>query len=402
MSNQNNNIQLINDTQLSSGEDSRIEYKLFFPESDYKWLKTIVAFLNSGLGGKIYFGINDKGQEEGLVFFTKNDEKAQILKLSKIHFCNNLDNISKCVDRALIYISDQITKHIFPELLSSYYTIEIIKKDPWVICLTIFGSREIIYRLDKSILKNKQSTGVFTRNGSQTAQLLPSEVVILNKSRSQEVNYAYLKSRDKYLEFKKIYQFFKKDYPNYDFFARRFIKENYLYIPKTKNFNYEAYLLSDNNNTKVKINNFSSKLNIDLKPRQLILSSSPILDYIEFLNLFFQDLNKKIQFCQPDILDEIIKNIVLHNDYYHFSNNGPIIEIFDDHIIFNSFQRGGINHLIEKEISAVKYPVIWKLANKIFGDSNVGIKKIQHYYPNAITSDDISVTYRIDFKIAEK
>lgn len=382
---------------MIKGEDSRVEYKYFFPENDQKWLKTVIAFLNSGLGGQILFGISDTGEKKGIQFFDGKAEEKKNLKISKVHYCY-YKNFAKCIDRILIYISNKINNHILPKVLATFYYIEIVQKNPFIISLTILPTSEFVYRLDEKLLSNSKQTGVFLRSGSQTVQLTTKEVEIFSKTRKKQTNIEYLSSSKKRLSFHKLHSFYGDKFPNYSKFLKYFQNNYDLFIPGTKKYNFEAFLLSDSNSIKLKINNFSSQLHPTLKPRQFILKSMCILEFVQFLLLFFRDLNNYKKLWEEKLIEGIVKNIVLHNDYYNFNNNGPTIEIFDDHLVFFSYQKGGINIILENQISAVRYPIIKKMADEIFGDNAYGIKQIIYESPTSIISDEISVEYTITFK----
>ncbi|CAC13305.1 unknown; predicted coding region [Mycoplasmopsis pulmonis] len=378
------------------GEDSNVEYKLFFSKDANKWLKTIVAFLNSGKGGKIYFGVDDKGNEKGLQYYAWEKRKTSNLNIDKIHFCD-IANIEKCVDKTLIYIASKIKLMINPWLSNLYFSVKIHKKNPYIILIKIYPTKEIVYELKNTL---GSESLVYERIGSQSILLRPKEIAILKNYRKNEIDFQLIPSQVDNLNFMQLREILKAHYHDYDKnpkFWKKF-KEQKLTILKQKYLNYEAFLLSDENTTKIKINNFS-KTETDAIPfGQSIIKNKCIFYYIFFLakHLLFFTKDK----IKDDLLLEIIYNIIIHNDYYHFGNNGPIIEIFDDHIQFLSYQKNALEKIQKRQSISWKYPNIVELFSYLnYQKRGNGISNIKKWYgEESISLDEISYLYIIYFK----
>ena len=120
-------------------------------------------------------------------------------------------------------------------------------------------------------------------------------------------------------------------------------------------FNYLAYLLSDQNSLVINVGKFKGNDVYDLEElksysnQSLIKTTHEIVDYIESLNKTFTKItsSKRIEEKLFDSLAmrEAVINAIVHSDYSY--ENSPTFRIFDNHIEIISV--GGLPEGIEKE-----------------------------------------------------
>ena len=120
-------------------------------------------------------------------------------------------------------------------------------------------------------------------------------------------------------------------------------------------FNYLAYLLSDQNSLVINVGKFKGNDVYDLEElksysnQSLIKTTHEIINYIENLNKTFTRITslKRIEEKLFDsvAMREAVINAIVHSDYSY--ENSPTFRIFDDHIEIISV--GGLPEGIEKE-----------------------------------------------------
>ncbi|PAF54843.1 helix-turn-helix domain-containing protein [Mycoplasmopsis agassizii] len=359
--------------KIKVGEDESYEFKLLLNYDSKKWLKTVVGFLNNGFGGNLYFGIRDDGEMVGLEFFQKDQlSHKQASIMNPIHFCS--DEIFKCVDRTIIYISNEISKNIYPYLLPFFYKISLRSKDPYIIELRVKPTREIIYSLVDD-QKNKYPGSVYLRDGSQTIKLKKNEINVLEKNREKEVNYSYLQSNNQSLSFVQLYNHIKTD-QSYKQFVHEELRMNGFLISTKNTWNYEAFLLSDRSEIKTTINNFSNHLEPEYNNKQTIIWNQSLL--MHFLKI--HEILEPIWYLsvESDLLKAAIWAVLMQNEYFDFSNNGPVIEVFEEYINLKAFVKSEYTFFETLQKGSNKYPHVKLLLKKYFPE--IAAKTITQNY----------------------
>ncbi|OYD26617.1 putative DNA-binding protein [Mycoplasma testudineum] len=380
--------------QFNKSEDQDSEFKMLLPVSSRKWLKTLVGYLNSGKEGSIYFGVNDNGVAVGLQYF--NSQSSLTTNVNEIHIC--LNSIEKCVDRTVIFIAEEIQKRITPELLPYYYSINVISKNPFVIELKSRRVTELVYGIKPQA---GEEIKYYLRGGSQTRSLNFQEIEQLRQIRQKEINFQYLNSPIPYLAFQQLYNLISPQMKYKEFIKKSLYEEGFV-VPGLNYWNYESYLLSDKSSAKVVINNFTNKLNDKYNHNKTIVEnlSLPLLlfEVKSILSNLWDQVN------EPNLLNELIENSILNNDYYDFANNSPTIEIFYDKITithydkFDKFEKYELNRrIVENNL----YPnlLIYLRKNNILNYSNKKFKKlISKYGDKFYVCDRFSITFTVFYK----
>ena len=83
-----------NSNEIAAGESANLEFKVEAPSKSERYIKSVVAFANTG-GGRIIFGVDDKTHE--------------IVGVDK-------DEVFKIMDKITNTISDMCCPQIFPNI----------------------------------------------------------------------------------------------------------------------------------------------------------------------------------------------------------------------------------------------------------------------------------------------
>lgn len=296
-------------------ENDNIEFKR---ELNDKLEMEVVAFLNSN-GGHIYIGIED----DGAVF--------------------GVDD----VDDVQLQIKDRIRSRIAPSPIGFFEIVVDIKEDKNVIHIIIASGNEKPYYIKKY---GMCPLGSYIRVGNGCVQLTEKQIFNLYSKRTR-TSLMNIISPQQELTFTQLRIYYEEK--GYEFTDNTYKQLNFLL--NNDEFNYLAYLLSDQNSLVINVGKFKGSDVFDLKElhsysnQSLIKTTFEILDYIENQNITYTEIKSPTRVEQKLFnsiaMREAIINAIVHNDYSY--ENMPTIRLFEDHIEIISV--GGLPEGIEKE-----------------------------------------------------
>ena len=323
--------------------------------------REVVAFLNTSHGGSIYIGIADDGTVVGV---------------------DGLDSKQK-------EIKDRIKNNISPSTLGLFEiaTPEIEGKD--CIQIIVSGGNQRPYYIRRNGMSPE---GCFFRIGSTTEKMTEGmimdffqkrqkETLVTKLSPKQNLTFNYLK--DKYRE---------KGFDIED----NFLVQLELYT-ENKEYNYLAYLLSDQNTLQFQYARYSGDDVFDLAAHRdfnnqsILKTTVDILDFIQNRNTTFSRITSKGREDRdkfnPIAMRELVVNAIVHNNY--FSNGLPTFEEFSNRFEISSF--GGLPEGFSQEdfLAGYSLPVNPELI-RVFRDLGLaerlgtGIRRVLKYYPKEV------------------
>ncbi len=296
-------------------ESNNIEFK---SEINDKLEKEVVGFLNSK-GGHIYLGVDDN---ENVIGFDD-------------------------IDQAQLLAKDRIKDKIAPSPLGFFEIIPEDKDGKKIIHVIVAQGNEKPYYLKKY---GMCPMGAFIRLGSSLAPLTEKQIFDLY-SRRTRTSLINIISPIKNLTFTQLKIYYEEI--GYEFNSNTYNQLNF----KMENgeFNYLAYLLSDQNSLVINVGKFKGKDVADLvelksySNQSLIKTTHEIVEYIESQNKTFTKIEspKRIEEKLFDsvAMREALINAIVHSDYTY--ENSPTFRIFDDHIEIISV--GGLPEGLEQE-----------------------------------------------------
>lgn len=323
--------------------------------------REVVAFLNTSHGGSIYIGIADDGTVVGL---------------------EGLDSKQK-------EIKDRIKNNIAPSTLGLFEIATPVIEGKQCIQIIVSGGNQRPYYIRKNGMSPE---GCFFRIGSTTEKMTENmimnlfqkrqkETLVSKTSPRQDLSFSYLK--DKYRE-------------------KGFEVEDNLLIQlelytEDREFNYLAYLLSDQNSLQFQYARYSGDDVFDLAEHRdfgnqsILKTTADILDFIQNRNTTFSRITSKErndrQKFNPIAMRELVVNAIVHNNY--FSNGLPTFEEFSNRFEISSF--GGLPDGFSREdfLAGYSLPVNPELI-RVFRDLGLaerlgtGIRRVLKYYSDSI------------------
>jgi predicted HTH transcriptional regulator len=303
-------------TMMDVLEDKRNEFKIKLTDN---LEKEVIAFLNTD-GGNIFIGIDDKGNISG-----------------------NLVNI----DLLQRTIKDRIKDNIMPSTLGLFDVVVNEKNKKRYIQIIVAKGTERPYYLRGM---GMTPDSCFVRIGSSVESMSNETILNLFSKRTRN-SLKNIKSPNQDLEFKTLKIYYQEN--GYE------INDNFLkkldFYTEDNNFNYAAYLLSDNNNISIQFAKYSGDdvynliENEDFGSCSMIKSMENILNKINIENKIFTKIEvptrKEIKQFDFYAVKELVTNAFVHNDW----SNGysPKFEIFDNKLVISS--NGGIQEGVTQE-----------------------------------------------------
>ena len=297
-------------------ETNRIENKEQLNE-DFE--QEVIAFLNYKEGGIIYVGINKNGQVVGV----------------------------EDVDLTQLQIKDRIKNNIQPSTLGLFdVTVETIDNKE-VIKVIISSGTEKPYYLRK---KGRTPEGCYIRVGSSkermTERMIDDMYAKRIKNTLKEID-----SPRQELTFNQLKIYYEEHGLK--------LNDNYLQnldlLTSEGKYNYNAFLLADENNVSIKLVKYvgTNKLelleNLEFGNRCLITATQRILDRLDVENTTYAKIEyfgrKEQEKIDSKALKEAVINAIVHNDYSY--GNSPIIELYSDRIEITS--AGGLPQELSQE-----------------------------------------------------
>lgn len=297
-------------------EDKRNEFKVKLTD-DFE--KEVIAFLNTD-GGNIFIGIDDNGKVK--------------------------DNIGN-IDLLQRTIKDRIKDNIMPSTLGLYDVIVLEKNKRKYIQVVIAKGNERPYYLRGM---GMTPDSCFMRIGSSIQSMSMENILNLFSKRARN-SLKNIKSPNQKLEFKtlKIY-YQEKGFEIND----NFLKKLDFYM-EDGNFNYIAYLLSDNNNLSIQFAKYNGTdvenliENEDYGFCSLIKATDNILNKLKLENKTYTKIEtptrREIKMFDYDAVKELVTNALVHNDWCN--GYSPKFEIFDNKLVISS--NGGIQEGVNQE-----------------------------------------------------
>lgn len=297
-------------------EDKRTEFKVKITD-DLE--KEVVAFLNTD-GGNIFIGIDDNGNIK-----------------------SNLGNI----DLLQRTIKDRLKNNIMPSTLGLFDVVLNEKDEKKYIQIIVAKGNERPYYLRGM---GMTPDSCFIRVGSSVESMNNETILNLFSKRTRN-SLKNIKSPNQDLEFKTLKIYYQEN--GYEI-NDNFLKKLDLYDDNDE-FNYIAYLLSDNNNISVQFAKYEGNdvynliENEDFGFCSLIKIADNILNKIMIENKTYTKIEtptrKEIKMYDYNAVKELITNALIHNDW----SNGysPKFEIFESKLVISS--NGGIQEGVSQE-----------------------------------------------------
>ncbi len=297
-------------------ETNRIENKEQLNE-DFE--QEVIAFLNYKEGGIIYIGINKTGQVVGV----------------------------KDTDLTQLQIKDRIKNNIQPSTLGLFdVTVETIDNKE-VIKVVISSGTEKPYYLRK---KGRTSEGCYIRVGS-SKERMTERMIDDMYSRRIKNTLKEIDSPRQELTFNQL----KIYYEEHGLKLNNNFLQNLDLLTNEGKYNYNAFLLADENNVSIKLVKYLGTNKMDLVENQeygyrcIITATQRILDRLDAENTVYAKIEykgrKEVEMIDKAALKEAVINAVVHNDYSY--GNSPIIELYSDRIEITS--AGGLPQELSQE-----------------------------------------------------
>lgn len=300
---------------MSNTETNRIENKEQLNE-DFE--QEVIAFLNYKEGGIIYVGIRKDGQVVGI---------------------DNLDLIQ-------LQIKDRIKNNIQPSTLGLFDVMVETIDNKEVIKVVISSGTEKPYYLRK---KGRTPEGCYIRVGSSkermTERMIDDMYAKRIKNTLKEID-----SPRQELTFNQL----KIYYEEHGLKLNDNFLQNLDLLTSEGKYNYNAFLLADENNISIKVVKYLGTDKMDLVKNQeygyccLITATQKVLDRLEAENTVYAKIEykgrKEVEMIDSKALKEAVINAIVHNDYSY--GNSPIIELYSDRIEITS--AGGLPQELSK------------------------------------------------------
>lgn len=297
-------------------EDARNEFKVKLTD---KFEEEVISFLNTN-GGNIYIGINDKGDVVGI------NGKIDLLQRT---------------------IKDRIKDNIMPSTLGLYDVVTLEENGKKYIKVIIAHGSDGPYYI-KGMGMTPDSC--FIRVGS-SIQSMPYDMINNRVNKRTRTSLRNIVSPKQNLTFSQLKIYYEEKGFNIN---NNFLKQLDLYTDDGK-YNYNAYLLADNNTVSIKFGKYAGTNAVDLIENEdfgncsIVKATKNILNKIEIENKIFTKIEyperKEIKMYDFSAVREAVVNAIVHNDW---SNEyAPKFEMFSDRLVISS--NGGIQDSTTKE-----------------------------------------------------
>ena len=339
-------------------ETNRIENKEKLNE-DFE--QEVIAFLNYKEGGIIYVGIRKDGKIVGV----------------------------KNVDQVQLEIKDRIKNNIQPSTLGLFDVVVDNIENKNIIKVIISSGTEKPYYLRK---KGMCPEGCYIRIGS-SKERMTSEMIDNLYAKRVRNSLNKIESPRQDLTFRQLKIFYEEHGYN---ITENFLRSLELMI-NNDTYNYNGYLLADENGMSIKVAKYSGKDKVDLLENyefgycSLIKATSNVIDRMTVENKRAAKITPKTRIektlVEPTAWKEAIINAIIHNDYS--SGIPPVFEIFSDRFSITSY--GGLPQEITQEdfFNGVSAPRNKELM-RVFKDVDLveqlgsGMERIMRVYDKSI------------------
>ena len=301
---------------MKNTETNRFENKEQLNE-DFE--QEVIAFLNYKEGGIIYVGINKNGQVVGV----------------------------QDVDLTQLKIKDRIKNNIQPSTLGLFdVTVETIENKE-VIKVIISSGTEKPYYLRK---KGRTPEGCYIRIGSSKERMTERMIEEMFARRIKN-SLKEIESPRQELTFRQL----KIHYEGNGMILNDNFARNLNLLTDEGKYNYNAYLLADENDISIKLVKYLGTSKMELIENQeygyccLITATQRILDRLTAENTVYAKIEyngrKEVEMIDSKALKEAVINAMVHSDYT--LSTTPIIELYSDRIEITS--GGGLPQGLSQE-----------------------------------------------------
>ena len=301
---------------MQNTETNRIENKEQLNE-DFE--QEVIAFLNYKEGGIIYVGIDKNGQVVGV----ENNDLTQL------------------------QIKDRIKNNIQPSTLGLFdVTVETIDNKE-IIKVIISSGTEKPYYLRK---KGRTPEGCYIRIGSSKERMTERMIEEMFARRIKN-SLKEIESPRQDLTFRQL----KIHYEGNGMILNDNFARNLNLLTDEGKYNYNAYLLADENNISIKLVKYLGTNKMELIENQeygyccLITATQRILDRLTAENTVYAKIEyngrKEVEMIDSKELKEAVINAMVHSDYTLTTT--PIIELYSDRIEITS--GGGLPQGLSQE-----------------------------------------------------
>lgn len=285
-------------------ESNRFEYKR---ELSGSFERAVVSFLNYAGGGEILIGVGDDGTVHGI-----DDTDTEQLK-----------------------IVDRIRNNIRPQTLGLFDVVLTKMENKDIIRVIVSCGQQRPYYIRKEGMTEQ---GCFLRVGS-SAQPMTEQMIEELIAKRQQITLQSMISPRQELSFKQlsIYYQEKNLEPTEHFLNSLELRQS------SGDYNYNAYLLADENGVSIKIAVYAGTDKVDLVEtreygnRCLITATQRILDRLDSENRTFAMITAKNRLEKERVnsvaLKEAFINAIVHNDY---AKGTPLVEIYSDRLVVTS------------------------------------------------------------------
>ena len=301
---------------MPNTETNRFENKEQLNE-DFE--QEVIAFLNYKEGGIIYVGIRKNGQVVGV-------QDADLTQLK---------------------IKDRIKNNIQPSTLGLFDVVVETIDNKEVIKVVISSGTEKPYYLRK---KGRTPEGCYIRVGSSKERMTERMIDDMYSKRIKNT-LKEIDSPRQELTFNQL----KIYYEEHGLKLNDNFLQNLDLLTSEGKYNYNAFLLADENNVSIKLVKYLGTNKMDLVENQeygyrcLITATQKILDRLDAENTVYAKIEykgrKEVEMIDKAALKEAVINAVVHNDYSY--GNSPIIELYSDRIEITS--AGGLPQELSQE-----------------------------------------------------
>ena len=301
---------------MQNTETNRIENK---EQLNGDFEQEVIAFLNYKEGGIIYVGVRKNGQVVGL----------------------------KDVDLTQFQIKDRIKNNIQPSTLGLFdVTVETIDNKE-IIKVIISSGTEKPYYLRK---KGRTPEGCYIRIGSSKERMTEKMIEEMFARRIKN-SLKEIESPRQDLTFRQL----KIHYEGNGMILNDNFARNLNLLTDEGKYNYNAYLLADENNISIKLVKYLGTNKMELIENQeygyccLITATQRILDRLTAENTVYAKIEyngrKEVEMIDSKALKEAVINAMVHSDYTLTTT--PIIELYSDRIEITS--GGGLPQGLSQE-----------------------------------------------------
>ena len=301
---------------MSNTETNRIENKEQLNE-DFE--QEVIAFLNYKEGGIIYVGIRKNGQVAGV----------------------------QDVDLTQLQVKDRIKNNIQPSTLGLFDVVVETIDNKEVIKVVISSGTEKPYYLRK---KGRTPEGCYIRVGSSKERMTERMIDDMYSKRIKNT-LKEIDSPRQELTFNQL----KIYYEEHGLKLNDNFLQNLDLLTSEGKYNYNAFLLADENNVSIKLVKYLGTNKMDLVENQeygyrcIITATQRILDRLDAENTVYAKIEykgrKEVEMIDKVALKEAVINAVVHNDYSY--GNSPIVELYSDRLEITS--AGGLPQELSQE-----------------------------------------------------